>query len=83
MELKNHKVFVNSAISTNKRAKIVKWMINALKGQRLSNEETLYLALSYLDRYLTVLDKSIKKNFQNIAMACILIASKTEDVFPI
>jgi len=68
----------NSEIDNRSRSTIVQWIINLHWGFDLS-DETLYLAILLLDRYISIVPVS-KEEFQPLSSVCIILASKFEDV---
>lgn len=63
------------------RAILLDWLNEVCEVYKL-HRETYYLALDYLDRYLST-DVSISKTFlQLIGITCLFIAAKVEEIYP-
>lgn len=63
------------------RAILLDWLIEVCEVYKL-HRETYYLALDYLDRYLST-NISISKTFlQLIGITCLFIAAKVEEIYP-
>lgn len=66
-------------ITPNMRTILVDWLVEVAQEYKLSSE-TLYLAVSYMDRYLS--RKSIiRHQLQLLGVACMMLASKYEEIF--
>lgn len=63
------------------RCKLVNWLIEVSLHFRL-HRETLYLAIHYLDRYLSLHWGIPRKNLQLLGISCLFIASKLEEIYP-
>lgn len=71
---------VQNDVSTFMREILVNWLVELTEEYKLVSD-TLYLTISYIDRYLSshVVSKS---KIQLLGVACMLIASKYEDISP-
>lgn len=66
-------------ITPNMRAILVDWLIEVAEEYKLSSE-TLYLAVSYIDRYLS--KKTVMRGkLQLVGVASMLLASKYEEIY--
>lgn len=66
-------------ITPNMRAILVDWLIEVAEEYKLSSE-TLYLAVSYIDRYLS--KKTVMRGkLQLVGVAAMLLASKYEEIY--
>ncbi|KAF6988732.1 hypothetical protein CFC21_006203 [Triticum aestivum] len=67
-------------IDTSMRAVLIDWLVEVTEEYRLV-PETLYLTVSYIDRYLS--SKEINRDkLQLLGIACLLIAAKYEEICP-
>lgn len=66
-------------ITPNMRAILVDWLIEVAEEYKLSSE-TLYLAVSYIDRYLSK-RTVMRGKLQLIGVAAMLLASKYEEIY--
>ncbi|XP_010003718.1 PREDICTED: G2/mitotic-specific cyclin-B1 [Chaetura pelagica] len=74
------KYLTSQEIDENMRAMTVDWLVQVHLKFRLQ-EETLYMAVAILDRYLQ--DNSVPKNMlQLVAVTAMFVASKYEEVLP-
>lgn len=62
------------------RAILVDWLVEVSEEYRLSTD-TLYLAVNYVDRFLSSM-VVLRKKLQLVGTASMLIASKLEEVYP-
>ncbi|KAI5404239.1 Cyclin-A3-1, variant 2 [Lathyrus oleraceus] len=71
---------VQRFITTNMRATLVDWLVEVADEYKLL-PETLHLAVSYIDRFLSIhsLDRS---KLQLLGVSAMLIASKYEEITP-
>ena len=78
-----HSSFMNKHnLKPLSRALMVDWMIEIFYAFN-SEASTFFLAVDILDRYLQYTEKNIEdKDIHLIGLACIFIASKSEDLFP-
>jgi Cyclin, N-terminal domain len=67
-------------ITPRMRRILVDWMAEVIEDYDL-NQETLHLAVNFVDRYLSLKDLP-KTYLQLLGMACLLIASKLEELHP-
>ncbi|CAH8258455.1 unnamed protein product [Arabidopsis lyrata] len=65
-------------INASMRSILIDWLVEVAEEYRLS-PETLYLAVNYVDRYLTG-NAINKQNLQLLGVACMMIAAKYEEV---
>ncbi|XP_010416680.1 PREDICTED: cyclin-A1-2-like [Camelina sativa] len=65
-------------INASMRSILIDWLVEVAEEYRLSSE-TLYLAVNYVDRYLTG-SVITKQNLQLLGVACMMIAAKYEEV---
>lgn len=71
---------VQSDISANMRGVLVDWLVEVAEEYKLESD-TLYLAVSYIDRYLSM-NVLIRKKLQLLGVSSMLIASKYEEINP-
>ncbi|XP_075054054.1 cyclin-A1 [Mixophyes fleayi] len=67
-------------ITSAMRAILVDWLVEVREEYKLRNE-TLYLAVNYLDRFLSCMSV-LRGKLQLVGTAAILLASKYEEIFP-
>lgn len=63
------------------RAILLDWLIEVCEVYKL-HRETYYLALDYLDRYLSTGVSISKAHLQLIGITCLFIAAKVEEIYP-
>lgn len=63
------------------RAILLDWLIEVCEVHRL-HRETFYLAVDFIDRYLTVTTDMPKNRLQLIGISCLFIGSKIEEIYP-
>lgn len=64
------------------RAILLDWLIEVCEVYKL-HRETYYLAVDYLDRYISNVDDTVQKNhLQLIGVSCLFIAAKVEEIYP-
>lgn len=67
-------------INNKMRTILIDWMVEVAEEYKLS-DETVFLAVSYIDRYLS--NTSIERSsFQLLGTSCLFIASKYEEIYP-
>jgi len=66
-------------ITPNMRAILVDWLVEVAEEYKLSSE-TLYLAVSYIDRYLSK-RPVLRGQLQLVGVASMLLASKYEEIY--
>lgn len=71
----------NPSIQPRMRSVLLEWLIEVCDVYKL-HRETYFLAVDYLDRYLSVSEKISKNQLQLIGVTCLLIASKFEEIYP-
>ncbi|GFR65181.1 cyclin-A2-like [Elysia marginata] len=67
-------------VSTSMRNILVDWLVEVGEEYKL-HRETLFLAVSYIDRFLSVVGVHRPK-LQLVGTACMLIAAKYEEIYP-
>ncbi|CDW77063.1 UNKNOWN [Stylonychia lemnae] len=79
--------YYNIGLSEKYRAKMINWLLQVFRVFNKSNEKTIFLSISLMDRYyqqkLVQNEKINKQDFHLIGLACISISSKLEDLIPI
>ncbi|XP_053957871.1 G1/S-specific cyclin-E isoform X1 [Anastrepha ludens] len=63
------------------RAILLDWLIEVCEVYKLQRE-TYYLAVDYLDRYLSVQKNIQKTHLQLIGITCLFVAAKVEEIYP-
>lgn len=63
------------------RAILLDWLIEVCEVYKL-HRETYYLAMDYIDRYLSTHQNIPKSQLQLIGITCLFIASKVEEIYP-
>ena len=76
----NYMVDRQRDITTNMRAILVDWLVEVSQEYRLQNE-TLYLSINYLDRFLCH-EPVLRGKLQLVGITCLFIASKYEEMTP-
>lgn len=70
---------VQTDINPAMRGILVDWLVEVGQEYRLASD-TLFLSVAYLDRFLSLVD--VKRNkLQLVGVACVLIASKYEEIY--
>nr|XP_056711397.1 cyclin-A2 [Euleptes europaea] len=67
-------------ITNNMRAILVDWLVEVGEEYRLQNE-TLHLAVNYIDRFLSSMSV-LRGKLQLVGTAAMLLASKFEEIYP-
>lgn len=67
-------------ISADMRQILLDWLIDVHLSFEL-REQTLYLALAYLNEYSSICEIS-KHDYQLVGITCLWIASKYEEIYP-
>merc|ERR1711936_409219 len=67
-------------ITHSMRSILVDWLVEVAEEYKLQTE-TLYLAVSYIDRFLSYMSVQRAK-LQLVGTACMFIASKYEEIYP-
>ena len=67
-------------VTSHMRAILVDWLVEVADEYKLL-PDTLYLCINYIDRCLNAMQVS-KKNLQLLGCACMLLASKYEEIYP-
>ncbi|XP_015371409.1 PREDICTED: G1/S-specific cyclin-E [Diuraphis noxia] len=68
-------------ITPRMRAILLDWLIEVSSVYKL-HRETYYLAMDYLDRYLSNSDSIPKQKLQLIGITCLFMAAKMEEIYP-
>ncbi|XP_026473081.1 G1/S-specific cyclin-E [Ctenocephalides felis] len=68
-------------IQPRMRAILFDWLIEVCDVYKL-HRETYYLAVDYIDRYLSGPRKVLKSQLQLIGITCLFIAAKIEEIYP-
>jgi hypothetical protein len=76
----NYMVDRQPDITTNMRAILVDWLVEVSQEYKLHNE-TLYLSINFLDRYLCH-QQVHRGRLQLVGITCLFIASKYEEMTP-
>ncbi|KAF7992919.1 hypothetical protein HCN44_005700 [Aphidius gifuensis] len=63
------------------RAILLDWLIEVSEVYKL-HRETYYLAMDYIDRYLSTHQNVPKNQLQLIGITCLFIAAKVEEIYP-
>ncbi|KAL0545587.1 hypothetical protein IC582_015476 [Cucumis melo] len=71
---------VQNDISANMRGILVDWLVEVAEEYKLVSD-TLYLSISYVDRYLS-LNAISRQKLQLVGVSAMLIASKYEEISP-
>lgn len=71
---------VQKDISANMRGILVDWLVEVAEEYKLVSD-TLYLSISYVDRYLS-LNEISRQKLQLLGVSAMLIASKYEEISP-
>ncbi|KAF9600224.1 hypothetical protein IFM89_005048 [Coptis chinensis] len=71
---------VQKDITSHMRSILVDWLVEVAEEYKLVSD-TLYLAISYLDRYLSS-NALNRQKLQLLGVSCMLIASKYEEISP-
>lgn len=73
---------MHNGLHPRMRAILLDWLIEVCEVYKM-RRETYYLAVDYLDRYLTnVVDCIPKNHLQLIGVTCLFIAAKVEEIYP-
>eukprot|EP00795_Rhopilema_esculentum_P000843 gene843-10587_t len=67
-------------INCSMRAILVDWLVEVAEEYKLM-EQTLYLTVNYIDRFLSCMSV-LRGKLQLVGTACMLIASKFEEIYP-
>ena len=70
---------VQHDITAQMRAILVDWMVEVAQEYKLVSE-TLYLSVSYVDRYLSAVPVQ-RNQLQLVGVTCMLLASKYEEIY--
>merc|ERR1712002_133249 len=69
------------ALQPRMRAILLDWLIEVCEVYRL-HRETFYLAVDFIDRFLSVAPAVPKNRLQLIGVTCLFIAAKIEEIYP-
>lgn len=67
-------------INDSMRTILVDWLVEVTEEYRL-NGETLYLAVNYIDRFLSFMSV-VRAKLQLVGATAILLAAKFEEIYP-
>ncbi|KAH0951823.1 hypothetical protein HN011_011255 [Eciton burchellii] len=67
-------------ITYSMRSILIDWLVEVVQEYRLHNE-TLYLAISYIDRFLSYMSV-VRSKLQLVGAAAMFIAAKYEEIYP-
>ncbi|XP_011351925.1 cyclin-A1 isoform X2 [Ooceraea biroi] len=67
-------------ITYSMRSILIDWLVEVVQEYRLHNE-TLYLAVSYIDRFLSYMSV-VRSKLQLVGAAAMFIAAKYEEIYP-
>lgn len=82
LEYRNAKLFDKRAsFLPRMRAILLDWIMEVCEVYRL-RRVTYYLAVDYIDRYLTIRPDVPKTQLQLVGVSCLFMASKLEEVYP-
>ncbi len=70
---------VQTDMNASMRAILVDWLVEVCQEYRLVSD-TLFLAVSYLDRYLSLVPVS-RSRLQLVGVTCLLLAAKYEEIY--
>lgn len=71
---------VQRNITPDMRARLIDWLVDVSVDFRLVTE-SLYLTVAYIDKYLSCC-RIIKADLQLLAVSCLCIATKFEEIYP-
>ncbi|KAG7200284.1 hypothetical protein KM043_017750 [Ampulex compressa] len=71
----------HSTLQPRMRAILLDWLIEVCEVYKL-HRETYYLAMDYIDRYLSIHQNVPKNQLQLIGITCLFIAAKVEEIYP-
>jgi cyclin E len=69
------------ALQPRMRAILLDWLIEVCEVYRL-HRETFYLAVDFIDRFLSVAPAVPKNRLQLIGVSCLFIGAKIEEIYP-
>ena len=69
------------ALQPRMRAILLDWLIEVCEVYRL-HRETFYLAVDFIDRFLSVAPAIPKNRLQLIGVTCLFIGAKIEEIYP-
>lgn len=72
---------VQPYLTPNMRSILYDWMMEVC-SELMLKRESYHLAVSYVDRYMSIIPGVTKQNYQLIGLTCMYIAAKTEEVIP-
>lgn len=75
-----HYILLQKELNAKMRAILIDWLIDVHLKFKLT-AETLYLAVSLLDRFLTK-NQIPREKLQLLGVSCLFLASKYEDIYP-
>lgn len=68
-------------LQTRMRSILLDWLSEVSEVYKL-HRETFYLAIDFIDRYLSVEENVPKQHLQLIGITCLFIAAKIEEIYP-
>merc|ERR1719430_2803963 len=71
----------HTALQPRMRAILLDWLIEVCEVYRL-HRETFYLAVDFIDRFLSVSPSVPKNRLQLIGVSCLFIGAKIEEIYP-
>lgn len=71
----------NREITPSMRCRLINWLLEVCIHFRL-HRETLYLAIYYTDRYLTLRGGVSKRSLQLLGVSALFVAAKLEEIYP-
>lgn len=69
------------AVQPKMRAILADWLIEVCE-ECVLHRETYYMALNFVDRYLSVKKNVQKKNLQGLGVTALFMASKLQEIYP-
>ena len=69
------------ALQPRMRAILLDWLIEVCEVYRL-HRETFYLAVDFIDRFLSLSPSVPKNRLQLIGVSCLFIGAKIEEIYP-
>lgn len=69
------------SLQSRMRSILIDWLSEVCEVYKL-HRETFYLAVDFIDRYLTVEENLPKQQLQLIGITCLFISAKIEEIYP-
>jgi len=76
-----HYLHQHKSLQPRMRAILLDWLTEVCEVYKL-HRETYYLAVDYIDRYLSASQDVPKQQLQLIGITCLFIAAKIEEIYP-